>query len=68
MIARAPLVRSSAQHVAHQEVAALECALILVDDAADVQSLLKEMLFLLAQLLPQLLKLDQRRLAAQLLR
>src|SRR5205823_2159755 len=54
------------QHVPHQEIAALEFGLILVDDLADVESLLKELLLLGAQLLPELLQAGEWRFAAQL--
>ena len=53
------------EDVAHQEVAALKIALILVDHPANVQPLLKQVLLLRRQRLPQLLQLGQRRLAAQ---
>src|SRR5262249_44757911 len=51
--------------VAHQEIAALEFALIFVHHQAHVQPLLEEVLLARAQPLPDFLKLQQRRLAAQ---
>ena len=40
------------EHVADQEITALEFVLILVDDAADVEAVLKELLVFRFQLLP----------------
>ena len=65
-MARAPFVSVQAEDVAHQEVAALEVAAVLVDDAADVQALLEQVLVLRVEALPELLQLLQRRFAAQL--
>ena len=53
-------------HVAHQEVAALECALVLVDHPADVQAILNSPLIVAGKLLKHVPQHLQRGAAAQL--
>src|SRR5205823_5918571 len=59
-------VADETEDVADQEIAALEFAAVFVDDPADVQPLLKELLFVRAERLPEFLQVLQRRTAAQL--
>src|SRR5207253_1330067 len=54
------------EHVANEKIAALEFVLVLIDDAADMQTMLKELLIFGLQFRVDLLQVKKRRPAAQL--
>src|SRR5205085_10430413 len=61
-----PGLAVQAEYIANEKIAALKFSLVLSNDAADVETLLKELLVARAQFLPELLQARQRRLAAEL--